>query len=63
MNKLLKLVIIVLLLAGCATPNSSQSNNVDNQVGQSVQQKSNCHHVNGYTRKNGTYVSGYTRCR
>lgn len=24
---------------------------------------SNCHYVKGYKRKNGTYVSGYTRCR
>lgn len=24
---------------------------------------SSCHTVSGYTRKNGTYVSGYTRCR
>ena len=23
---------------------------------------SSCHYVNGYTRANGTYVSGYTRC-
>ncbi len=23
----------------------------------------NCHHVSGYVRNNGTYVSGYTRCR
>lgn len=23
----------------------------------------NCHYVRGYRRKNGTYVSGYTRCR
>ena len=24
---------------------------------------SNCHHVSGYRKKNGTYVQGYTRCR
>lgn len=30
---------------------------------QPIQQKSNCHQVSGYTRKNGTYVRGYTRCR
>lgn len=25
--------------------------------------ESNCHYVNGYTRSNGSYVSGHTRCR
>lgn len=33
------------------------------QVEQPVQQRSNCQNVKGYTKKNGTYVSGYTRCR
>lgn len=33
------------------------------QVEQPIQQKSNCYQVKGYTRKNGTYVNGYTRCR
>lgn len=29
----------------------------------STNAKSNCHWVNGYTRKNGTYVRGHRRCR
>ena len=48
---------------GDGKPCELKGNYPTKQVEQPVQQKSNCHQVKGYTRKNGTYVSGYTRCR
>ncbi|HGF5163484.1 TPA: excalibur calcium-binding domain-containing protein [Vibrio parahaemolyticus] len=34
-----------------------------NSFGSSNVKGSSCHYVRGYTRKDGTYVRGHTRCR
>jgi Excalibur calcium-binding domain len=36
---------------------------LESQTNQSGKTGGNCHYVAGYTRKNGTRVKGYTRCR
>lgn len=36
---------------------------LESQINQSTSSGTNCHSVRGYTRKNGTYVRGHTRCR